>query len=146
LLRASLELRNVEQALQGNSGGGRGTSTAGVASSVGGRRREEEADEGLVMLVVLSEGTPEADEASSFPSMAFFWVTGAGAGAALGCALQARNENLGIPPRIKRRWGAKERGRQKQKALLGGPCAARPPDNFRPMAGALWLTQATGAL
>ena len=72
MLRAPLELRNAEQALQGNAGGGRGTSTAGVASSVGGRRRIEEAVEELAMLVVLSEGTPKADEASSFGSATFF--------------------------------------------------------------------------
>jgi hypothetical protein len=61
----SLELRNAEEALQGNAGGERGTSTAGVASSVGGRRREEEADEEPAMPVVLSEGTPEATRAAT---------------------------------------------------------------------------------
>jgi hypothetical protein len=45
-----------------------------VASSVGERRREEEAL--VVLVVVLSEGAPEADEASSFPSMTFFLVLG----------------------------------------------------------------------
>ena len=70
LLRASLELRNAEQALQGNEGGGRGTSTAGVASSVGGERKEGEVLAALV--VVLSEGTPEAHEASSFPCPQLF--------------------------------------------------------------------------
>jgi hypothetical protein len=36
------------------------------------RRREEEALV-LALAVVLSEGTPEVDEASSFPSITFFW-------------------------------------------------------------------------
>ena len=97
LLRASLELRNAEQALQGDAGGGRGTSTVGVASSVGERRMEEVALV-LALVVVLSEGTPEADEASSFPSMVSFLVASAGAGAAFGCARQAANENPGTPP------------------------------------------------
>jgi hypothetical protein len=46
----------------------------------------------IIIKTVTSGIGTEADEASTFPWMAFFLVAGAGVGAVLGCARQAANE------------------------------------------------------